>query len=102
MDGANAWQVFRDIRLPWLVPHIVLVAPSASRIRSRPWTSSTPRRAAVRSMPRGRCTSWYEEAYRWSNLGTAMAIVFVLWLICYLFSGVLLGIWQHQERTAHA
>ena len=26
MDGANAWQVFRDIRLPWLVPHIVLVA----------------------------------------------------------------------------
>ncbi len=29
----------------------------------------------------------YEEAYRWSNLGRAMAIVFVLWLICYLISG---------------
>ena len=45
----------------------------------------------------------YEEAYRWLNLGTAMAIVFVLWLTAaILFSGVLLGIWQHQERTAHA
>jgi multiple sugar transport system permease protein len=103
MDGANAWQVFRDIRLPWLVPHIVLVAlfRVADSLKAMDIIYATTRGGPL-DATRTLHIMAYEEAYRWSNLGMAMAIVFVLWLICYLFSGALLGIWQRQERTAHA
>jgi multiple sugar transport system permease protein len=41
----------------------------------------------------------YEEVFRWSTLGKAMAIIVVLWLISYVVSFVLMNRWQ---RTSEA
>jgi multiple sugar transport system permease protein len=103
IDGANAWQMFRDVQLPWLVPHIVLVAlfRTADSLKAMEIIYATTRGGPL-DATRTLHIMAYEEAYRWSNLGMAMAIVFVLWLICYLASGILLGLWQRQERTAYA
>ena len=103
IDGASAWGVFRDVRLPWLVPHIVLVAlfRIADSLKAMEIIYATTRGGPL-DATRTLHIMAYEEAYRWSNLGTAMAIVFVLWLICYLVSGTLLGLWQRQERSAYA
>jgi multiple sugar transport system permease protein len=102
IDGANPWQVLRDIRLPWLAPYLVLVAlfRVADSLKAMEIIYATTRGGPL-DATRTLHIMAYEEAYRWSNLGTAMAIVFVLWLICYLFSGVLLGLWQRQEQTAY-
>jgi multiple sugar transport system permease protein len=101
IDGASAWQVLRDIQLPWLVPHLVLVAlfRVADSLKAMEIIYATTRGGPL-DATRTLHILAYEEAYRWSNLGTAMAIVLVLWLICYLFSGALLGLWQRQEAAA--
>jgi multiple sugar transport system permease protein len=103
IDGASAWRTFTDIRLPWLMPHIVLVAlfRVADSLKALDIIYATTRGGPL-DATRTLHIMAYEEAYRWSNLGTAMAIVFVLWLLCYLVSGTLLGLWQRQERGAYA
>jgi multiple sugar transport system permease protein len=102
IDGANPWQIFRDIRLPWLGPYIVLVGlfRVADSLKAMDVIYATTRGGPL-DATRTLHILAYEEAYRWSNLGRAMAIVFVLWLLCYLCSGVLLGLWQRQETTAY-
>ena len=103
VDGANAWQIFRMIKLPWLLPYIVLVAlfRIADSLKALEIIYATTRGGPLNAT-RTLHIMAYEEAYRWSNLGRAMAIVFVLWLICYAISGVLLGAWQRQEKARHA
>jgi multiple sugar transport system permease protein len=103
VDGANAWQVFWHVKLPWLLPYIVLTAlfRIADSLKSLEIIYATTRGGPLNAT-RTLHIMAYEEAYRWSNLGRAMAIVFVLWLISYLVSGLLLGIWQHQEKQRHA
>jgi multiple sugar transport system permease protein len=103
VDGANAWQVFWHVKLPWLLPYIVLTAlfRITDSLKSLEIIYATTRGGPLNAT-RTLHIMAYEEAYRWSNLGRAMAIVFVLWLISYLVSGLLLGIWQHQARERHA
>ncbi|MEQ8701143.1 MAG: sugar ABC transporter permease, partial [Bauldia litoralis] len=103
VDGANAWQVFRLIRLPWLLPYIVLVAlfRVADSLKALEIIYATTRGGPLNAT-RTLHIMAYEEAYRWSSLGKAMAIVFVLWVICYLISGLLLGFWHKQEKARHA
>ncbi len=103
VDGASAWQIFWLIRLPWLIPFILLVAlfRVADSLKSLEIIYATTRGGPLNAT-RTLHIMAYEEAYRWSNLGKAMAIVFVLWLICYVVSGSLLALWQRQERGRHA
>ena len=103
IDGAGAWQVLWWIKLPWLIPHIVLVAlfRVADSLKALEVIYATTRGGPINAT-RTLHIMAYEEAYRWSSLGRAMAIVFVLWLICYAMSGLLLGIWQRQEDVRHA
>lgn len=103
VDGANSWQIFWLIRLPWLFPYIVLVAlfRVADSLKQLEIIYATTRGGPLNAT-RTLHIMAYEEAYRWSNLGRAMAIVFVLWLVCYLISGLLLALWQKQEKARYA
>lgn len=103
VDGASAWQIFWLIRMPWLIPFILLVAlfRVADSLKALEIIYATTRGGPLNAT-RTLHIMAYEEAYRWSNLGKAMAIVFVLWLICYVISGTLLAFWQRQERRHHA
>ncbi len=101
VDGANAWQVIRFIKLPLLAPYILLVAlfRVSDSLKSLEIIYSTTKGGPL-DATRTLHVMAYEEAYRWSSLGKAMTIVFVLWLICYLISGALLTIWQKQEAKS--
>lgn len=103
MDGAGPWRSLLDIRLPWLGPYLVLVAlfRIADALKAMDIIYATTRGGPL-DATRTLAIMGYEEAYRWSSLGTAMAIVFVLWLICYAFSGVLLGLWRRREEVSRA
>ena len=39
----------------------------------------------------------YEEAFRWSSVGKAMAVVFVLWLMSYFISMFLMARWERRS-----
>jgi multiple sugar transport system permease protein len=103
IDGAGPLRAFLDIRLPWLAPHIILVAllRVADALKAFEIIYATTRGGPLNAT-RTLHIMAYEEAYRWTNLGTAMAIVLVLWLISYLVSGVILGLWRRQEIAVHA
>ena len=102
IDGAASWQVLWHVKLPWLIPHIVLVAlfRVADSLKTLEIIYATTRGGPLNAT-RTLHIMAYEEAYRWSSLGKAMAIVLVLWLICYLASGLLLGFWQRQESERY-
>ncbi|PLP58238.1 sugar ABC transporter permease [Mesorhizobium loti] len=102
IDGANAWQVIRHVKLPLLAPYLLLVAlfRVSDSLKSLEIIYSTTKGGPL-DATRTLHVMAYEEAYRWSSLGKAMTIVFVLWLVCYAISGVLLSFWQKQEAKSH-
>lgn len=103
VDGASAWQIVRRIKLPLLGPYVLLVAlfRVSDSLKALEIIYATTRGGPLNAT-RTLHVMAYEEAYRWSNLGRAMAIVFILWLLCYTISGTLLALWQRQEATRHA
>jgi multiple sugar transport system permease protein len=102
VDGARGWRIVQRIKLPLIAPYIVLVVlfRVADCLKSLEIIYGTTRGGPLNAT-RTLSVMAYEEAYRWSSLGRAMAIVMVLWLVCYLASGLLLGLWQRQERKIH-
>lgn len=102
IDGANAWQTIRHIKLQALKPYIVLVAmfriPDA--LKSLEIIYATTRGGPLNAT-RTLHVMAYEEAYRWSSLGRAMAIVFILWVLSYIFSTILLSLWRKEEMRFH-
>ena len=103
VDGASPWQIVRRIKLPLLGPYVLLVAlfRVSDALKSLEIIYATTRGGPLNAT-RTLHVMAYEEAYRWSNLGRAMAIVFVLWALCYAISGTLLALWQKQEARRYA
>ncbi len=93
----------RRIKLPLLGPYVLLVAlfRVSDALKSLEIIYATTRGGPLNAT-RTLHVMAYEEAYRWSNLGRAMAIVFVLWALCYAISGTLLALWQRQEARRYA
>lgn len=100
VDGASGLLVFRAIQLPWLFPFIVLVAlfRIPDSLKSFELIYATTRGGPLNAT-RTLHISAYEEAFRWSGVGRAMAIVFVLWLISYFVSLFLINLWQRRSPT---
>ena len=40
----------------------------------------------------------YEEAFRWSNIGTAQSVIFTLWILAFIVSSFLLKLWNMQAE----
>jgi multiple sugar transport system permease protein len=40
----------------------------------------------------------YEEVFKWSSMGMAMAIIFILWIISYVVSTYLSKKWQQSAN----
>lgn len=102
VDGASEAQAFWHVKLPWLTPYILLVllfrVPDALKAFDiiYPATRGGPV-DATRLMH----IMAYQEAFRWSNMGTAMAILFVLWLIAYVSSYYLMKAWRYRSGAVH-
>jgi multiple sugar transport system permease protein len=100
VDGASNFAVFRYIKLPWLLPYILLVTlfRAADSLKVFDLIYPTTRGGPL-DATRVLHVMAYEEVFRWSTLGKAMAIIVVLWLISYVVSFVLMNRWQ---RTSEA
>ncbi len=102
VDGAGPLLIFRAIQLPWIVPFIVLVAlfRVTDSLKSFELFYATTRGGPLNAT-RTLHIMAYEEAFRWSSVGKAMAVVFVLWLMSYFISMFLMARWQRQSGIHH-
>lgn len=82
MDGANAWQQFKDITLPMLAPTTVFVSIIAMignfQLFTEPYvmTQGGPVNSTLSIV-----LLMYQQGFRWWNLGYSAAIAFVLFSV---------------------
>jgi multiple sugar transport system permease protein len=100
VDGASEWNIFRLITLPWLTPYILLVMlfRAADAIKTFEIIYPTTRGGPLNAT-RVLHILAYEEAFRWSSTGRAMAVVFVLWFLSYVVSTLLFRLWQNRSEA---
>jgi len=95
VDGANEFQAFLHVKLPWLAPYALLVMlfriPDALKAFDIIYPAT---RGGPLDATRLLHVMAYQEAFRWSNMGTAMAILFVLWSISYVVSMNVMRLWR--------
>ena len=98
VDGANSFLIFRAIQLPWLLPFIILVAlfRVTDSLKSFELFYATTRGGPLNAT-RTLHIMAYEESFRWSSVGSAMAIVFILWIMSYFISMFLMSKWQRNS-----
>ncbi len=91
VDGADAWRQFIDVTIPMLVPTLVMVGiltvTGYFQLFAEPYvmTQGGPLRSTVSVL-----YFMYEEGFRWWNLGNASAVAFLLFLLIFAVSAVLL------------
>ncbi len=100
VDGANAWSMFQHISLPWIAPYIVLVSIFRVADSLKQFDLIWPvTRGGPLDSTRLLHVLGYEEAFRFSSPAAAMTIIFILWIIVYAVSFLLLRLWR---RTINA
>jgi multiple sugar transport system permease protein len=91
VDGAGALRRFTDLTFPMLTPTLVMVGiltlAGYFQLFAEPYvmTQGGPLRSTVSVL-----YFMYEEGFRWWNLGFASAVAFVLFLVIFAVSWVLL------------
>jgi len=99
IDGASTWQILRFVKLPWMTPYILLVMVFrvADSLKTFELIYPTTRGGPLNAT-RVMHVLGYEEAFRWANMGRAMAIIFMLWLISYIVSNRLVKTWEKSSE----
>lgn len=102
VDGAHAWRQFVDITVPMLLPTLVMVGimtvSGYFQLFAEPYvmTQGGPLRSTVSVL-----YFMYEEGFRWWNLGNASAVAFLLFLVIFAVSAILMRFDRDPEgRTA--
>lgn len=97
VDGASGFRAFFSIKLPWLKPYILLATlfRACDSLKAFEFIYSTTRGGPMNAS-RTLNIMAYEEAFRWSNTGQALSIIFTLWIIAYLVSNVLVKLWNRS------
>ena len=91
VDGAGGWRRFWDLTLPMLAPTLVMVGimtiSGYFQLFAEPYvmTQGGPLRSTLSVL-----YFMYEEGFRWWSLGNASAVAFLLFLVIFSVSWVLL------------
>ena len=91
VDGAGPWRQFVDLTVPMLAPTLVMVGimtiSGYFQLFAEPYvmTQGGPLRSTVSVL-----YFMYEEGFRWWNLGNASAVAFLLFVVIFAVSWVLL------------
>ncbi|WP_182353535.1 carbohydrate ABC transporter permease [Flaviflexus huanghaiensis] len=100
VDGASAWNMFRHVSLPWIAPYVVLVSIFRVADSLKQFDLIWPvTRGGPLDSTRLLHVLGYEEAFRFSSPSAAMTIIFILWIVVYVVSFLLLRLWR---RTVNA
>jgi len=102
VDGAGTWRQFIDLTMPMLMPTLVMVGIMTTtgyfQLFAEPYvmTQGGPLRSTVSVL-----YFMYEEGFRWWNLGNASAVAFLLFLVIFAVSRLMLRFDRDPEgRTA--
>ncbi len=91
IDGASAWRQFRHITLPFLKPTLLMVAiltvSGYFQLFAEPYvmTEGGPLQSTVSVL-----YLMYDEGFKWWNLGSASAVAFLLFLIMFAVTMLML------------
>jgi multiple sugar transport system permease protein len=101
VDGATATRQFFDLTLPMLAPTLVMVGimtiSGYFQLFAEPYvmTQGGPLRSTVSVL-----YFMYDEGFRWWNLGNASAVAFLLFIVIFSVSWVLLRFDRDPEVSA--
>lgn len=91
IDGASPWQQFRHITLPMLAPTMLMVAiltvSGYFQLFAEPYvmTEGGPLQSTTSVL-----YLMYEEGFKWWNLGSASAVAFLLFIIMFAVTALML------------
>lgn len=98
IDGASAWAQFRHITLPMLKPTMVMVSiltvSGYFQLFAEPYvmTEGGPLQSTTSVL-----YLMYEEGFKWWNLGSASAVAFILFVIMFAVTAVMLRLSKQGE-----
>ena len=103
VDGANAWQAFRHITLPLLVPYFVVVAffraiDSLNVFDTIYGTTGGGPGDASRVLN----MMALEEGFLWYNLSIGITVTVFLWMVCMVVGFLLFRYVQREQRGGAA
>ncbi|HEY8329135.1 MAG TPA: sugar ABC transporter permease [Rhodanobacter sp.] len=99
IDGASAWRQFRHITLPMLKPTLLMVAiltvSGYFQLFAEPYvmTEGGPLQSTVSVL-----YLMYDEGFKWWNLGSASAVAFLLFLIMFAVTVLMVKLSQRGEH----
>lgn len=97
MDGASAWRQFRHITLPMLAPTLwmvgILTISGYFQLFAEPYviTEGGPLQSTVSVL-----YLMYDEGFKWWNLGSASAIAFLLFVIMFVVTELMLQVGRKE------
>jgi multiple sugar transport system permease protein len=100
IDGASPWRQFRHITLPMLKPTLLMVAiltvSGYFQLFAEPYvmTEGGPLQSTVSVL-----YLMYDEGFKWWNLGSASAVAFLLFLIMFAVTVLLLKLSRRGEAA---
>ena len=100
IDGASAWRQFRHITLPMLAPTLLMVGILTVcgyfQLFAEPYviTEGGPLQSTVSVL-----YLMYDEGFKWWNLGSASAIAFLLFVIMFAVTELMLRIGRKEVGT---
>jgi multiple sugar transport system permease protein len=98
IDGASAWAQFRHITLPMLKPTMLMVSiltvSGYFQLFAEPYvmTEGGPLQSTTSVL-----YLMYEEGFKWWNLGSASAVAFILFVIMFAVTAVMLRLSKRGE-----
>lgn len=95
VDGASPFRTFLHVKLPWMKKYFILTMlfRICDSLKAFELIYSTTKGGPLDSTRTLNILS-YEEAFRWSNIGTAQSIIFTLWIVAFIVSSFLLKAWN--------
>ncbi len=100
IDGASTWRQFLHVTLPMLAPILLVVAiltmAGYFQLFAEPYvmTDGGPLQSTVSVL-----YLMYEDGFKWWDFGTASAVAFLLFLLMFAATAVLLRVARHAEAA---
>jgi multiple sugar transport system permease protein len=99
IDGASPWRQFRHITLPMLAPTMLMVSiltvSGYFQLFAEPYvmTEGGPLQSTTSVL-----YLMYDEGFKWWNLGSASAVAFLLFIIMFAVTALMLKFSQRGEH----
>jgi multiple sugar transport system permease protein len=100
IDGASSWRQFRHITLPMLKPTMLMVGiltvSGYFQLFAEPYvmTEGGPLQSTVSVL-----YLMYDEGFKWWNLGSASAVAFLLFLLMFAVTVLMVKLSQRGEHS---